>query len=138
MPSTNVPHLSVLDASLDQKEDVILEEHVLEISEGPSTAEITHVDRKILLTFDLLVLPPVCVIYLLSYLDKANIGNARVVSRLEISAIFSNHLLIYRLGWALEGHWFERLAIQNGCHHHLRPLHTGRDPVQSLSEEVWP
>lgn len=36
-------------------------------------------DRKTLLRLDLLLVPIVAMLYLLSFLDRANIGNARVV-----------------------------------------------------------
>jgi hypothetical protein len=35
-------------------------------------------DRKTLLNLDLLLVPMMCAIYLLAFLDRANIGNARV------------------------------------------------------------
>lgn len=37
-------------------------------------------DKKILLKLDLVVLPVIAMLYLLVFIDRANIGNARVVS----------------------------------------------------------
>lgn len=62
------------------KEDVSTEEKFLENTDVRSQAELARLDRRVVLKLDLLVLPLVCTIYLLGYLDRANIGNARVVS----------------------------------------------------------
>ena len=40
-------------------------------------------DKKILLKLDLIVLPVIAMLYLLVFIDRANIGNARVVSLLK-------------------------------------------------------
>ena len=37
-----------------------------------------HLDRKVVLKLDLLLLPVMCTIFVLLFLDRANIGNARV------------------------------------------------------------
>lgn len=41
-----------------------------------------HMDRRITLKLDLFITPLVTMVYLLSFLDRTNIGNARVVSTL--------------------------------------------------------
>lgn len=41
--------------------------------------ERTNLDRKLLLKLDFLLVPMMGMLYLLSFLDRANIGNARVV-----------------------------------------------------------
>jgi hypothetical protein len=43
-------------------------------------AEWAGFDRKLILKLDLLLIPLVTMVYLLAFLDRANIGNARVVS----------------------------------------------------------
>ncbi|KAL6252546.1 hypothetical protein RBB50_000265 [Rhinocladiella similis] len=65
-------------SALDTKEDVAMKEDVLEHGEAYSPAELVQLNRKILWKLDLTVIPVVSIIYLLAYLDKANIGNARV------------------------------------------------------------
>lgn len=45
-----------------------------------NAAEWAPIDKKLNLKLDLLVIPLVTMIYLLAFLDRANIGNARVVS----------------------------------------------------------
>lgn len=70
-------------SALDTKEDVAMKEDVLEHGEAYSPAELVQLNRKILWKLDLTVIPVVSIIYLLAYLDKANIGNARVVSNID-------------------------------------------------------
>ena len=41
--------------------------------------ELAAFDRKMLLKLDLTIVPVVATLYLLSFLDRSNIGNARVV-----------------------------------------------------------
>jgi len=38
-------------------------------------------DRKLVMKLDMLLIPLVTTVYLLAFLDRANIGNARVVSK---------------------------------------------------------
>lgn len=57
--------------------------------------ELAVLDRKIDLKLDCLVIPLVTMVYLLAFLDRANIGNARVVSlhaRFLVSDSFVLHL----------------------------------------------
>lgn len=72
--------MSVLESSLDHKEEVTMVEEVAGNNGDFAPSELAHLDKKLLLKLDLSVIPIVSVIYLLAYLDKANIGNARVVS----------------------------------------------------------
>lgn len=44
-----------------------------------SEEEIAKLDRKLVLKLDLILVPIVAMFYLLAFLDRANIGNARVV-----------------------------------------------------------
>lgn len=53
--------------------------------EASSEEEWATIDRKINLKLDLLIIPLVTTVYLLAFLDRANIGNARVVSACNIS-----------------------------------------------------
>ena len=41
--------------------------------------ELASFDRKVLLKLDLVLIPIMAMLYLLAFLDRANIGNARVV-----------------------------------------------------------
>ena len=43
--------------------------------------ELAAFDRKMLLKLDLVLVPLMAMLYLLAWLDRANIGNARVVSQ---------------------------------------------------------
>jgi hypothetical protein len=48
---------------------------------GPDAAvDHSPLDKKILLKLDLVVLPVIAMLYLLVFIDRANVGNARVVS----------------------------------------------------------
>lgn len=49
------------------------------VGDRPSEEEWAPSDRKLNLKLDLLILPLVTIVYLLAFLDRANIGNARVV-----------------------------------------------------------
>jgi len=51
-------------------------------SDGASAAEWSPLDSKIVLKLDCLIVPIVTMVYLLAFLDRANVGNARVVSAL--------------------------------------------------------
>lgn len=44
-----------------------------------SETEWAAFDRKLILKLDMLLIPLVTMVYLLAFLDRANIGNARVV-----------------------------------------------------------
>jgi hypothetical protein len=46
--------------------------------------ETLKLDRQTLLRLDLLLMPMTLMLYLLAWLDRANVGNARVVSHLPI------------------------------------------------------
>lgn len=47
---------------------------------GPPPPQTSPLDRRILMKLDFLIIPMVTIVYLLAFLDRANIGNARVVS----------------------------------------------------------
>lgn len=46
---------------------------------GLSPEELESLDRKTLLRLDLVLVPLIVMLYLLAWLDRANVGNARVV-----------------------------------------------------------
>jgi hypothetical protein len=79
------PHMAVLESTMDIKEDVRTAEEQVEKAELNTSEELVHLDKKILLKLDLSIIPVVCLIYLLAYLDRSNIGNARVVSHTPLS-----------------------------------------------------
>jgi hypothetical protein len=60
--------------------DVEERESATKVHNEPSAPEWTPLDKKIVLKLDCLVIPMVTMVYLLAFLDRANIGNARVVS----------------------------------------------------------
>ncbi len=64
------------------KEDVVAVENSMEDGEPEISPEQYRLDKQTVRRLDLMLLPLVMVIYLLAYLDRANIGNARVVSYL--------------------------------------------------------
>lgn len=39
---------------------------------------VPHLDRRVVLKLDLLLMPTMCIIFIFLFLDRANIGNARV------------------------------------------------------------
>ena len=67
-------------------------------SDSPVDCEDVRYNRKINRKLDLYLLPICCFIYLLGYLDRTNVGNARVVSRnLPVPPVATNLTLGYRL-----------------------------------------
>ena len=62
------------------KENVMAIEKVMEEGEVEMSPELRKLDRQTVARLDLMLLPNVIIMYLLAYLDRANIGNARVVS----------------------------------------------------------
>ena len=82
--------MSVLFTSpLAQEDDVVQEKspnHHVEIEPSDPIVEMgemgfqrdARLDRKVVLKLDLLLLPVMCTIFVLLFLDRANIGNARV------------------------------------------------------------
>jgi hypothetical protein len=72
--------------------------------------ETLKLDRQTLLRLDLLLMPMTLMLYLLAWLDRANVGNARVVSHLPVSPRSVAKKTIGRSG---KGPPFDRFAIQN-------------------------
>ena len=86
------------DLNFDSKDMVSTQASHLEHEEYPDQAELDRLDRRIVRKMDLTVLPLVSVIYLLAYIDRANIGNARVVS--HESRLWSSIIMtLIRLDW---------------------------------------
>lgn len=50
---------------------------------GKSPEERAAIERKLLWKIDLLIIPWMCLLYLLSFLDRTNIGNARLAGMEE-------------------------------------------------------
>lgn len=46
----------------------------------PPTAEERRLDKQTVLRLDLLLMPTTLILYFLAWLDRANVGNARIVS----------------------------------------------------------
>lgn len=69
--------------SISEKQYGVEEHEVREQQKRPGEpleAEWASFDRKMLVKMDLLLIPMVTMVYLLAFLDRANVGNARVVS----------------------------------------------------------
>lgn len=77
------------DAYIGQRDFVAVEkagfDHVEEslhedkLSDGVESFQIIpRLDRRVLLKLDLLLMPTMCIIFVFLFLDRANIGNARV------------------------------------------------------------
>lgn len=70
--------MAVEDGSTEHKMDP--ESKVVDSDElEASPEESAKLDRRIVLTLDLILVPVVAMFYFLAFLDRANIGNARVV-----------------------------------------------------------
>ena len=70
--------------SASEKQYGVEEHEVREQPKGPcepDEAEWASFDRKMLVKMDLMLIPMVTMVYLLAFLDRANVGNARVVSQ---------------------------------------------------------
>lgn len=111
--------------------------HEVKLSDGIEDFQIIpRLDRRVLLKLDLLLMPTMCIIFVFLFLDRANIGNARVAGMQK-----SLHLtdLQYQTGM-LNGQPFCILEANKtySTHCHLRALHPRRDPVQPRAEEDWP
>jgi len=68
-------HIEVDEKEIGQREPVHHEFSAL------AEEELAAFDRKMLLKLDLVLVPIMAMLYLLAFLDRANIGNARVVSK---------------------------------------------------------
>lgn len=72
--------MSILDPSFGDKKDVSAIENAPESVDVGNDQERARIDKQTIRRLDVLLLPLVCIIYLLGYIDRANVGNARVVS----------------------------------------------------------
>lgn len=72
--------MSILDPSFEDKKDVSAIENAPESVDVGNDQERARIDKQTIRRLDVLLLPLVCIIYLLGYIDRANVGNARVVS----------------------------------------------------------
>lgn len=73
-------HIEVDEKEIGQREPVHHEFSAL-AEEELAEEELAAFDRKMLLKLDLVLVPIMAMLYLLAFLDRANIGNARVVSK---------------------------------------------------------
>lgn len=62
-----------------QDADIPVAKHV-SAEEVQPTAEERRLEKETLLRLDLLLMPMTLVLYFLAWLDRANVGNARIVS----------------------------------------------------------
>lgn len=72
-------------------------------------------DRKMLLKLDLILVPMMSMLYLLAFLDRANVGNARVVSSFtsRTASVTAAADLIFMLGWTPGGSQVDRPQISD-------------------------
>ncbi|KAK6380831.1 hypothetical protein LTS17_005032 [Exophiala oligosperma] len=80
--------MAATPAASEKEAALFEEEHLsssgqVHVGERPSEEEWAPSDRKLNLKLDLLILPLVTIVYLLAFLDRANIGNARVAGLQE-------------------------------------------------------
>lgn len=69
----NMSEKDGLDTNVEERE-------VGAAAHGNSDEQWKAFDRKLILKLDLLLIPLLTMVYLLAFLDRANVGNARVVS----------------------------------------------------------
>ena len=72
----DVDHYEVLAKDIEAHDTAVMEES------PTARAEIASYDRKVLFKLDVVIVPMMAMLYLIAFLDRANIGNARVVSTL--------------------------------------------------------
>lgn len=74
---------------LQEQEKITDLDHASKVENADSAVQAAEakLDKKITRKLDWLLLPIVTVIYLLGYLDRVNIGNARVVSLSQAESI---------------------------------------------------
>lgn len=67
---------AVEKAGFDHVEESL---HENKLGDGVESFQIIpHLDRRVLLKLDLVLMPTMCIIFVFLFLDRANIGNARV------------------------------------------------------------
>jgi hypothetical protein len=71
-----VDHCEVLDKDISIDQDEL--GHEINHLSPSAAAELAAFDRKILLKLDILIVPLMATLYLLVFVDRTNIGNARV------------------------------------------------------------
>ena len=85
-------------------------------------------ERKALLKLDLLLVSLMCSLYLLAFLDRANIGNARVAG-LQTALGISDHQ--YQIGTSRRIHALKLKLTPASNNRDIRPIHPGRASIQS-------
>jgi len=84
-------------------------------------------ERKALLKLDLLLVSLMCSLYLLAFLDRANIGNARVAG-LQTDLDISDHQ--YQIGTSRHIQAQKSKLTPTSNNRHIRPIHPGRASIQ--------
>ncbi|GAD93969.1 MFS transporter [Paecilomyces variotii No. 5] len=67
-----------LEKDLESKPTATRAEYIDDPDDGLSEAEKAKIDRKLLWRLDLMLIPWLCLLYLASFLDRTNIGNAKL------------------------------------------------------------
>lgn len=84
-------------------------------------------ERKAVLKLDLLLVSLMCSLYLLAFLDRANIGNARVAG-LQTDLGISDHQ--YQIGTSRHIQAQKSKLTPASNNRHIRPIHPGRASIQ--------
>lgn len=79
-----------------QDADIPVAKHI-SVEEVQPTAEERRLEKETLLRLDLLLMPMTLVLYFLAWLDRANVGNARIVGCF-VSVLSSLSLINYSTG----------------------------------------
>lgn len=91
-------------------------------------------ERKALLKLDLLLVSLMCSLYLLAFLDRANIGNARVAG-LQTDLGISDHQ--YQIGTPQRIHDQKSKLISASHNRDIRPIHPGGASIQPSIGQSW-
>jgi hypothetical protein len=81
--------------------------HASKISVGEDAANITRLERKTVTKLDLLLVPSMSILYLAAFLDRTNVGNARVAG-LQTDLKMSDHQ--YQTGQFVIVDWSQQNA----------------------------
>lgn len=79
------PFAKMADTKIHMENIEVVDDLAKHDEESPQpTEELRRLDRETLRRLDLLLMPMTLMLYLLAWLDRANVGNARVVSRMKV------------------------------------------------------
>lgn len=109
-------HMSSTNTTINMKDEKVALENLGDVEDGESVSNRTHIvklEKQVVRRLDIVVMPTVIVLYLLAYIDRANIGNARLV-RCPLET-FSRYLLTcVHVGWSSKRPPHDRFTVQDG------------------------